>query len=36
MTVITANPVFIARFGVRLDVEHRIGLTRRLQAEGKL
>lgn len=34
--VVTANPVFIARFGARLDTEHKVGLTRRAQEEGKL
>ncbi len=34
--VVTANPVFIARFGARLDTEHKTGLMRRAQAEGKL
>jgi hypothetical protein len=34
--LISANPVFLARFSARLDTEHKIGLQRRAQAAGKL
>ncbi len=34
--LVSANPVLIARFSARLDTEHRVGLTRRAQQEGKL
>lgn len=33
--VVTANPVFIARLGARLDVEHQTGLQRRAKKEAK-
>lgn len=33
--LVTANPVFLARFGARLDTEHKTGLMRRVAAAGK-
>jgi hypothetical protein len=33
--LVSANPVFLARFGARLDTEHKVGLMRRAVAEGK-
>jgi hypothetical protein len=30
--LVSANPVFLARFGARLDVEHRVGLQRQAVA----
>ena len=34
--LVSANPVFLARFAARLDTEHKVGLMRRAQAAGKL
>jgi hypothetical protein len=34
--LVSANPVFLSRFGARLDTEHKVGLMRRAMAEGKL
>jgi hypothetical protein len=33
--LVSSNPVFISRFGARLDVEHRVGLQRRAAAVKK-
>lgn len=33
--LVSANPVFLSRFGARLDTEHKVGLMRRAQAAGK-
>jgi len=32
--LVSANPVFLARFGARLDTEHRVGLARQRKAAG--
>ena len=32
--LVSANPVFLARFGARLDVEHKVGLMRQARASG--
>lgn len=33
--LVSANPVFLSRFGARLDTEHKVGLMRRAAAAGK-
>lgn len=33
--VVSANPVFFARFGARLDTEHKVGLMRRAAKAGR-
>lgn len=32
--LVSANPVFLARFGARLDTEHKVGLMRQARGQG--